>query len=216
MPQHTLTLKCPTGRVSLVPPSQEEDRLVSILRSHPKSRRFLPYAPEHFSVDAARARREAQSEDSSVVPFHIHALNVSGVPTFAGTAGLHHIDSDHLSCEVGIMISPDFHGRRLATDVLYTLMLWAFEERKLHRVVFQTGADNVGMRKFLENVAEAKSEGVMRDCWRGGGKYWDVMSYSVLDWEWANRIKDTLQRNLRISEVPSVGDTSESVWDPQR
>lgn len=199
MPQHTLTIKSPTGRVLLVPPNDSDDQSVSIIRAHPATRRSLRFLPETFSVEDARLRRESRCENATIVDFHVHALDNAGIPTFAGMTGIFNLDERGHACEIGILISPDYHGKGLATDVLYTLLLWVFEDKKVHRVTFETGEDNKGMRHWLENVAVAKLEAERRECWPDGdGKYSDVMGYSILEWEWKDRVKSALQKKLGI------------------
>ncbi|KAJ7248495.1 acyl-CoA N-acyltransferase [Mycena rebaudengoi] len=165
----------------------------------------------HFSTEDARARRLARADDKELVDFNIHALlTESGTPTFAGTTGIFKINTDHASsCEVGILINPAFFRGGLATDALYTVLAYVFEERKLHRAVFQTSVHNAAMCGWLER-AGATLEGTEREAWTDGrGGYTDVRLYSVLDREWVpGSVKGNLE--ARINRAQAGGGSAAS------
>jgi RimJ/RimL family protein N-acetyltransferase len=108
------------------------------------------------------------------------------------------IDEVNRSCEAGILVSPELHGKGTATEILYTLLKYVFEERKFHRTTFETGVDNVNMAGWLQNVVGARLEAERKECWKEeGGKYTDVHSYAILEWEWADRIKGRLEGRIK-------------------
>jgi RimJ/RimL family protein N-acetyltransferase len=145
MPEHQVTLISPTGRLKLIPPNKDDDEAVAGLRSHHITRQFLRYLPEKVSVDEARIRREKLAEDERWMSFHVHLQNCDGTTKFVGMTSLHDINQPNDSCYIGILISPDHHRGGIATEALYTLLRFAFEDKKFHRVEFETGADNIMM-----------------------------------------------------------------------
>jgi len=195
MPQHEITLISPTGRLHLIPPNAGDDEAVSILRSHPETRRYLRFWPEHTTVEDVRAQREERSEDPRVTTFYMH-IQDPPKPEFAGFCGLLNVDSVMKSCCIGIVISPAYYKMGLCTETLYTLMKYTFEERGLHRGLFETGVDNVGMRRWLEEVAGVKEESILREAWVDGDGWLDVAAYTILDWEWRNEVKGRLEKRL--------------------
>lgn len=201
MSPHTIKLLSPTGRVQLVPPAPEDDEAVSNIRSHPVTLRYIKFLPINVSIDDARLRRELRAEDPRIVDFHIHVLNEDGISySFAGSTGIFNIDEVNGSCEVGILVSPERHRGGYGTEALYTVLKWAFEERKMHRATFETAQNNDPMRRWLEKVLGATLEGTRRDCWNeGGGKYTTVCSYSILEWEWSGGAKESLEKSLSRS-----------------
>lgn len=197
MPQHQISLTSYTGRLKLVPPSLADDERVAILRTHPEIRRYLRFFPESLTLEQVRLAREKQAEDPQITRFNIHVIQSDGSTVFAGMGGIHNIQEDNGSCEAGILVSPDLHRGGVATDTLYTILEFAFEERHMHRVSFKTGVENVGMRKWLEKVAEADYEGTQRELWKNlDGSYSDVVEYSILEGEWRQRIRSALQNRL--------------------
>ncbi|KAJ7265503.1 acyl-CoA N-acyltransferase [Mycena haematopus] len=195
-----VALQSQSGRLALVPPSDKDDACVSALRCHPKARRYLRYFPEFFSIDDARARRLSREPDPSLVDFHIHLLStaqVNATSTFIGTTGIFGIDTERgSSCEVGILLHPDYFRGGLATEALHRVLVYVFEERKLHRAEFNTSVDNLAMRGWLEK-AGATLEATKRDDWSDPdtGGYTDVCVYGILLEEW-RAIKGRLEARM--------------------
>ncbi|KAJ7098659.1 acyl-CoA N-acyltransferase [Mycena belliarum] len=192
-----------SGRLTLTPPSESDDASVAALRCHPGTRRFLRFFPESYSASDARARRLAREADTTLIDFHIHTLRPpEGESTFAGTTGIFNIDTVYgQTCEVGILVHPAYFRGGLATDALYTVLAYVFHERKFHRAEFQTGADNVAMRGWLEK-AGATLEGTKRSVWTDPttGGYTDVCFYSILEDEWKQSVRGVLEARMnRIS-----------------
>jgi len=192
-----ITLISPTKRLRLVPPSSDDDEAVATIRSHPTTLRFLPFLPKNFSIEDARIRRETRGNDPRIVDFHIHAVGDDGSWRFIGNITIFDIDETNNSCESGIFISPHLHRGGVATEAFYTILKYAFEDRKMHRVTFLTGSDNTPMRGLLENRLKASLEGVRRECWKDSeGKYSNACDYSILLQEWTGYIKEEIETSI--------------------
>ncbi|KIK66790.1 hypothetical protein GYMLUDRAFT_157247 [Collybiopsis luxurians FD-317 M1] len=189
-----------TGRIKLVKAVEENDAAVAALRSHPETRKHLRYFPEHYSIDEARELREKRAADESLQEFHVLRCEKDGSTSFIGGTMMFHMDTTHKSCEVGILMSPDVHRTGFATDVLFTLFSYIFEVLEMHRLYMKTDSGNVGMRGWLENVAGARKEIHEKEAWVDpiNGGYNDVVGYSILEWEWRDRVKGALERKLGL------------------
>ncbi|KAF8897053.1 acyl-CoA N-acyltransferase [Gymnopilus junonius] len=197
MPQHEIVLESPWKRIRLVSPLPSDDEAVALCRTHPVTRRFLRFLPEHMTADEVRIRREARAKNERIIDLYIHYVEKEGTKRFAGMSGYFNIDDDHASCEAGIIVMPDFHGQQFATEVLHVLLQYAFEEKKFHRVTFETGANNEGMRGWLEKVAGARLEADRKEAWKlPDGTFADVKGYAILDWEWRDHVKGRLESRL--------------------
>jgi len=193
MPQHNISLESPWSRIKLVPPAVTDDEACAVCRTHPITRRYLQFLPEHMTTEEAGIRRATRAEDSRIIDFNIHYLKHDETTQFAGVTSFFNLDERNLSCEVGLLVAPDLHGKGLATEALYLLLQYIFEERKLHRATFETGADNVGMRGWLEKVAGARLESDRKECWKQpDGSFNDVKGYAILESEWKGRVKNRL------------------------
>ncbi|KAF9012433.1 acyl-CoA N-acyltransferase [Cyathus striatus] len=209
MPHHTITLTSPTGRLKLAPPSSADDDAVSVLRTLPRIRQYLRFLPETMTAYEAGVRRESRSNDARIMDFHIHLLDDNGSYSLAGMSGLFNIDRANESCETGILVHPNTHGKGIATEALYTLLEYIFEKEKFHRVTFETGADNAPMLQWLDLVAKAKLEAKRRDCWKNmDGSYSNVMGYSILAHEWNGYVKLNLETRLRSARCGDRVDMS--------
>ncbi|KAG6886178.1 hypothetical protein C0993_000696 [Termitomyces sp. T159_Od127] len=185
----------------LIPPRAEDDEAVAVLRSHPKTLRYLRFLPTHVTPDEARVRRENRASNPTIVDFHIHIKKKDGSFSFEGNTGLFNVDETNKSCEIGILLSPHLHRKGYATEALYLVLKHAFEDRKMHRASFETGADNLPMCSWLEKVLGATLEARRRECWSDmKGGYTDVHSYSILEWEWSGGVREKLE-NLVIHPV---------------
>ena len=181
----------------MVPPSAIDDEAVAACRTHPVTRRFLRFLPTHMTVNEVRVRRESRAEDSRIVDFYIHHLQEDGTGRFAGLTGYFNLDTANGSCEAGIIVVPDLHGKNLATEVFYVLLQYIFEAQKLHRVTFETGSNNIAMQSWLENVAGIRLEAERKECWKQvDGTFADVKGYAILDWEWRDTVKSRLTKRL--------------------
>jgi len=197
MPQHDITLESPWRKVKLVPPSAIDDEAVAACRTHPVTRRFLRFLPTHMTVDEVKVRRESRAEDSKILDFHIHRLQEDGTGRFTGLTGYFNLDTANGSCEAGIIVTPDLHGKNLATEVFYVLLQYIFEAQRLHRVTFETSSNNIPMQSWLGDVAGIRLEAERKECWKqDDGTFADVKGYAILDWEWRDTVKSRLARRL--------------------
>jgi GNAT superfamily N-acetyltransferase len=193
--------------------SAGDDEQIAKLRSHPETRRYLRFFPETMTVDEARLLREKAAENSATTTqFKIEITDGnkdSPEVKFAGTIGFYRLYAENNTTEVGLLVSPDMHRKGIATEAVYVLLQYAFEVKKLHRVTFVTGADNIGillphcvsvasitkfsgMRSWLERICEAVLEGEAREAWKDGDGYSNSTTYAILDWEWRDRVKARL------------------------
>ncbi|KAJ3514332.1 hypothetical protein NLJ89_g2438 [Agrocybe chaxingu] len=197
MPQHSVTLESPWKRIKLVPPSSLDDQEAASCRTHPTTRRYLRFLPEHMTEDEARVRRETRAEDPRVFDLIIYLNQENGMTRFAGFTGYFNLDENHSSCEVGIIVSPDLHGKNIATETLYLMLRYIFEEKGLHRATLRTGSDNIGMQGWLKKTAGARLESEEKECWKQpDGTFQDVRGYAILDWEWRDNVKARLEGRM--------------------
>jgi RimJ/RimL family protein N-acetyltransferase len=204
---HNLTFVSPTGRIKLLPQTEADDEGIVKIRTHPISLRYLRFAPTTFTLEDARLLREQRGQDPARVEFAIHEINNdTGSSTFIGATGIFNIDTTHGSCEVGVSVVPEKHRGGYATEALYLVLKYTFEERGLHRATFDTAEDNEGMRGWLEKVLGATLESRKRDVWKNlDGSYTSTCGYSILDWEWKERAKEALEQAIsRRQKTPPV------------
>lgn len=101
----------------------------------------------------------------------------------AGTVGLNDIDQQAGSCEIGLWLAPEYHGRGYGTEASRLLTAYAFDELRMHRVQARVLAHNTASHRIWEKLGFAE-EGVHRDEAYHGGEHEDVHYYGLLDEEW--------------------------------
>jgi RimJ/RimL family protein N-acetyltransferase len=101
-----------------------------------------------------------------------------------GTIGLHDVIATHGNGEVGYFFAPDAWGNGYATDATRTVVEYAFDERRLHKVYARTFAFNDASARVLEKVG-FEHEGTHRDQVFVDGEYVDVYRFGLLAGEWS-------------------------------
>ncbi len=188
---HPLRFTSPTNRLQIDIADSSEDDLVAALRTHPDVRRYLPKFPVTMSVAEAAKLREKRAADLGFSDYHIHIVE-GGVRMFVGVVGLEHLDEFNKSVETGVLLLPNAHRKGVATEALYVVLAYLFNERQVHRVEFETAVDNKGMRGWLDAVAGAKLQGILRDYWKDAedaSRFVDVARYNILEEEWKGSVE---------------------------
>ncbi|KAJ7639442.1 acyl-CoA N-acyltransferase [Roridomyces roridus] len=189
------------GRIILTKPVEADDETTAALRAHPETLRYLAFLPQVFSVEDARTRRLERATDPTLVDFNI-SLASGGV---IGSTGIFYVDDVNKKCEMGILMNHAYFRGGYASEALYTCLVYAFETRKMHRVVFQTNSENAAMRGWLE-MAGVTLEGIQRQMWPDPttGGYNDVALYAVLEDEWFGATKGKLEAKLNRAYIIKI------------
>ncbi|MBU3814685.1 MAG: GNAT family N-acetyltransferase [Candidatus Bacteroides intestinipullorum] len=109
------------------------------------------------------------------------ALKGEGTPI--GIVDLFNYQPLHAHAEVGILVRREYRGRGYAGEALGLLCDYAFGFLALHQLVAYVLADNHDSRElFCAN--KFVSRGTLREWWRMGGEFKDVVVYQRLrDWD---------------------------------
>ncbi len=199
MPQHDITVESCSGRVRLTPPDPELDEIVALHRTHPETLKHLRVLVDKMTAKEVRLRREKRRDDLTIFDFYAFTVNEDGSRgELVGTTGVFRIEENNNTCGIGILVAPGKHKEGYGTEILYCVMKWIFEEKKLHRGTFETAVDNVPMQRWFEKTG-IRFEGLRKEAWRGlkSGEYEDARSYAVLEWEWRDRVKANLEDRIR-------------------
>ncbi|KAJ2928078.1 hypothetical protein H1R20_g9017, partial [Candolleomyces eurysporus] len=198
-------------RVKLALPTAQDDEPIAALRSDPSVRKHMPFLPVLTKEDVA-LQREQRAQDPSILDVAVFVRDDDNLPEddevgeinyqFAGVSGVFGMSEEHLACEAGIIIAPAFQGKGLTTPIFYTLFKYLFENKGIHRVLFETSAANGAMIGWLEKVARARLEGERRQAWRSADEGWvDVKSFAILEVEWKGRVKAALEKKMGVKPI---------------
>lgn len=145
--------------------------------------RYLPEGPfaERAAFDAY-LRKKAQSADAVC-----YALVDKGSGEAVGLASLMRIDGQNQVIEIGgIHYSPRLQRTAGATEAMYLLARYAFEELGYRRYEWKCNALNLPSRRAAERLGFT-FEGIFRQHMIVKGSNRDTAWYSMLDSEWPSR-----------------------------
>ncbi|KAJ4355055.1 hypothetical protein N0V95_003273 [Ascochyta clinopodiicola] len=106
--------------------------------------------------------------------------------TAIGEIHLSRLPSDaqhHRWTEIGIDILPEFQGRGYGREAIEWALDYAFRRAGLHRMRIRAFEWNVGAVKLYEKVG-FQVEGKEREALWHEGRWWDGISFGMLDREW--------------------------------
>ena len=105
----------------------------------------------------------------------------------AGYASLMRIDTAHGVIEVGnILYTPKLQRTRAATEAMYLLAGYVFEQLGYRRYEWKCNAENLPSRKAAERLG-FRFEGIFRQHMVAKGKNRDTAWFAMLDHEWPER-----------------------------
>ena len=103
---------------------------------------------------------------------------------YLGGIGLHKINWENRSAEVGIVIGKkEYWGKGYGTDAMLAILEFAFNHMNLHRVYLEVYDFNVRGIKSYEKCG-FKKEGALRDDRYSRGKYHDTIIMGILKEEY--------------------------------
>lgn len=164
------------GTVTLHPVEEADAEFLQRLVNDPRVRRPIG-GTEPVSLAAEREYVESIGE-SDDVQFLVRADGER-----VGTVGLHDVNATNGNGEVGYFFAPDAWGNGYATDATRTVVAYAFDERRLHKVYARAFAFNDASMRVLEKTGFER-EGTHRDQVFVDGEYVDVHRYGLLADEW--------------------------------
>lgn len=140
---------------------------------------YLPYGPfTDFPSFSAWLEKNIHSAD----PFFYSVVNLEGKAL--GLASYLRIDPTNGVIEVGhINFSPALQKTRIATETMYLMMRYVFEDLGYRRYEWKCDALNAPSRQAAERLG-FKFEGIFRQATVYKNRNRDTAWYSILDKEW--------------------------------
>lgn len=103
----------------------------------------------------------------------------------AGAIGLHYINRNTLSTEIGYWLARQYTGRGVMTAAVRAVTTHAFQTWNLNRVEIRAAAGNTRSRAIPERLG-FKLEGLLREAHNIYGELHDLAIYAALRREWAH------------------------------
>ena len=98
-----------------------------------------------------------------------------------GMVNYHHREARNDRLEIGYILAPASQGQGLMTEAVGGLLDYCFAELRVHRVEALIHPDNAASIRLVERLGFRCEGGPLRDYWRVGDGYMDVMVYGLID-----------------------------------
>jgi ribosomal-protein-serine acetyltransferase len=110
----------------------------------------------------------------------------------AGSIGCHPIDWLNRACSIGYWVASQHQRRGIVTRCVASMLDYLFGDMALHRVVIQCGTGNLRSCAVPQRLGFTR-EGVAREAEWVGGRWVDLVVWSMLSAEWSShtRRRDT-------------------------
>lgn len=144
-------------------------------------REWLPWVDDETSVEDSKAFiKSALQQFANNEGFQ---MGIWYKGRLAGVIGYHSIDWSDRKVEIGYWLAESLQGKGLMTKACKTLVAYAFDELKLHRVEIHCATNNKRSCAIPERLG-FKLEGIMRDAEWLYDHFVDLVVYSMLAKEW--------------------------------
>lgn len=100
-----------------------------------------------------------------------------------GAIGMHRIDEQNKSAEIGYWLSADAQGNGIITRACRAVLSYAFGDRALNRIVIRVNPHNTPSRAIPERL-QFTQEGTHRQIQAHYDHFIDLVVYSMLASEW--------------------------------
>lgn len=141
---------------------------------------WLPWAASQALEDTVgfirRARKQFEGNDG------FQAVVICG-EAIAGVAGYVGVDWRNRSTKLGYWLGAEHQGRGTMTSVVRALVGHALSTWDLNRVEIQAAEENWPSRAIPERLG-FRQEGISRQAELVGGRYLDLVVYSMLAADW--------------------------------
>ncbi|KAG0326375.1 hypothetical protein BGZ99_009615 [Dissophora globulifera] len=190
-----------SARLTYDSPSEKDDAAMHAMLRDPDTMIFLRYMAKEWqggwTAEEIVERRESRVkgiEEKRSTTYYVHDKSTGEL---VGSVGSNTINFDYRNAHVGIILSKKYWSGGYGTEALYRLMRMLFDDLKMHKLIYETTENNIGMRKFLEQTCGVPLAFVRKDeIWcRATEKWVSLWQYEIFEDDWP-RIAATLKENL--------------------
>jgi RimJ/RimL family protein N-acetyltransferase len=100
-----------------------------------------------------------------------------------GDCGIHFLADDERQVELGITVSPSYHGRGLATEAVASLLRYIFDSLNKHRARAVTDAENGAAASLFRRLSFRQEAHFVEHVWYKGA-WSSEFVFALLQREW--------------------------------
>lgn len=140
--------------------------------------RYFPFDPlEDIDVYKEKVYRWVTNYESDTY-FH-WVIEWKENAELIGTINLGNVEESCLMCDTSYMLSPQYWGRGIMTEVLQAVLNYAFDEIALNRVQADVFEGNIASEHVLTKCG-MQFEGIARQKYYKNGTFIDTAQYAIL------------------------------------
>lgn len=199
-----------SGTYAQLAPLSAEEHAALLYQAYAGHDAVWDYMPNGPFSSAAQYHRWVRDHEESTDPF-FYAIRNLETGQWEGTASYLRIAPEAGSIEVGyIAYSPALQRTRAATETMYLMMKWAFDEG-YRRYEWKCNALNAASRRAAQRLGFSY-EGVFRQATVVKGRNRDTAWFAVIDAEWP-ALKEAFEAWLAPSNFDAAGHQRERLGD---
>lgn len=166
------------GRIALRTIEEEDQSFLQRSRNNPEIWRSMNRATP-VTGDTQKAWYERRADDRSSVDL----LITTKTDTLVGYISLDVVNERWGTGSLSFWVVPDEQGKGYATAAVRQVVAYAFDQRRLHKLLAHVFGSNEASCRLLERVGFDR-EGVHKQEVFVDGSYWDLLSYGLLEDVW--------------------------------
>ena len=148
------------------------------IRSNPENMKFIP-RPLHQNIDDSLAMIKMMNDKIDENTDINWAVTLKGNDKLIGIVGHYRIEAENYRSEIGYMISPEFKGQSLMTEIVDLLLDYGFNKLNLHSIEAIIDPKNGASEKVLLKNNFVKEAHFIENGFHDG-KFIDSVHYSIL------------------------------------
>ena len=182
-----------TNRLSIREISIKDLNDIYTLLSLPETDRYNAFGfPDTIQDTEAIVAGWITEQSSHPRKSYIYSIAILDTNQFIGVIALIPGKPKYKIAEVWFKIHVNYWGRGYMTEAFHTVLLFAFNDLKLHRIEAGCAVDNIASARVLEKAGMTR-EGLKRKLLPKEGQWLDCYSYAILE-------NDFFEKKINISK----------------
>lgn len=166
----------------ILPINTDADEINRVVRENLEELKlWMPWVTNDYSIETARDFIKTNLREFA--ENNTFAAAVVSDKKIVGTIGLHHLNKENKSVQIGYWLDKNAQGRGIVTKCSKALINYAFETLKLNRIQINCNVANIKSRAIPERLG-FKLEGIHRQVERLNNEFCDWAIYALLVEEW--------------------------------
>jgi RimJ/RimL family protein N-acetyltransferase len=177
-------------RLRLRPLQLDDAEELTAQLQDPVIARWTNSIPWPYSIDDARTYLSTRAAADETGESFVWAMVEKATDRLAGTIGLHDVQPDPGSAELGYWIGESFRGKGYTTEAARRVLSWAFEVADFERIQATYMPGNDASAGVMRNIG-MQPEGLLRGYGFKNGEHFDLYLQAVLkgDSTWSSTDK---------------------------